>query len=564
MPISNAKIANWLERYSNAIATAGAERFKVNAYRRAASTIETLSDSVADRVAHGEDLTDLPGIGQGLSAVIREIVTTGQFRRLDEVTNGLSPELQELSAYPSLNAKDVLRVYKRLSLKNIQELKAALDDGRIGEGLGPRVEFQIRRGLDQRPRMLLYAALPIAARIEERLQAIPGVERIAHVGSLRRREETVGDLNFLIAGDRASTLFRQLPATLGTELLPSQDRRQRAFRLSSGILVTVRWTPLAEWGLNLLLTTGSAAHLRALSRTISPWSIRLTRTLLIRKGIERREESSIYAAVNAPVIEPELREGRGEVEAAQTGDLPALVTLAQIRGDLHMHTTASDGSNTLAEMVQAARQRGYDYIAITDHSQSLTITNGLSAKRLRDQIRTIDRLNEGLRGFRILKGSEVDILDDGRLDYPNELLKELDLTICSIHSKFRLTKEQQTERILRAMDNPYFKILGHATGRLLLRRPGYELDMDRILDQARVTGCHLEINSNPNRLDLSDEHARMARDRGIKLAINTDAHSIHELSFLAGGINQARRAWLAADDILNTRSAKELLRLLRR
>jgi DNA polymerase (family 10) len=271
----------------------------------------------------------------------------------------------------------------------------------------------------------------------------------------------------------------------------------------------------------------------------------------------------VYRTLGLQFIEPELREGRGEIEAALKKALPALVEVADLQGDLHMHTTASDGGNSIEEMAAAAQEKGYRYIAITDHSQSLKITNGLTEKRLREHIRAIEKVNARLKDFVILKSAEVDILEDGTLDYSNGMLKQLDFTICSVHSRFALNKEQQTERIMRAMDNPYFKILGHATGRLLLKRQGYDLDMERIMRHAKDRGCFFEINSSPNRLDLSDEHAKLAKQLSIKIAVNTDAHSIHELDFIAAGINQARRGWLEPADVLNTLPIAKLLKVLR-
>lgn len=278
----------------------------------------------------------------------------------------------------------------------------------------------------------------------------------------------------------------------------------------------------------------------------------------------QRLPEDLYAALSLPYIPPELREGRGEVDAARNGRLPALIGADHLRGDLHAHTTASDGTNSIAEMAAAAQARGYRYIGITDHSKSLRIARGLTETQLRQQLDAIDALNADLKGFVVLKSAEVDILEDGTLDYPDTVLRELDYTICSIHSHFRRTKSQQTARILRAMDNPYFTILGHATGRLLLHREGYELDMNRLIAHAKQAGCFFEINSSPNRLDLSDEHARLAKEAGVKIAINTDAHSIAELRFISAGLNQARRAWLEPTDVLNTLPLSNLRRAFRR
>jgi DNA polymerase (family 10) len=388
-----------------------------------------------------------------------------------------------------------------------------------------------------------------------------GASRVEPIGSLRRKKDTVSDLGFLVAGNRASIIFKRFAGFGAVQSSAPSGRQELLSQLSGGRSVKLIWTPEEAWGLALLQHTGAPAHLEALKQRAAVRKVRLTRAGL---GERAADEARIYRALGLAPIEPELREGRGEIQAAATGELPQLVTAGDLKGDLHMHTTASDGANSIEEMVQAALERGYKYIAITDHSQSLKIANGLSEDRLFEQIREIDRINAKLRGITILKSAEVDILEDGRLDYSNAALRELDLTVCSVHSKFALDSRRQTERIKRAMDNPYFNILGHATGRLLLQREGYAPDMEQLVAHARACGCFFEINSSPNRLDLSDEHARMAKDAGVKIAINTDAHSISELRFIAAGIHQGRRGWLEPRDVLNTFSLSKLKASLRR
>jgi DNA polymerase (family 10) len=564
MEPSNATIAELLRRYAAVLTLEGADRFKLKAYRRAAETIEGLGDDVAKRVQRGSDLRELPGIGKAISQAVVEIVNRGNLARLNRSLEALSPEMAELATRPALDPKKVSRVYKQLGINSLEQLRNKLDAGVIRDKFGARMDFHVRRGLDERPRHLLWSIEDVANGIENYLRHLGSVENVSAAGSLRRKQDTVGDLNFLVTGKTAASIFREFSRFGAVKSSDPRGRAERIFRLSSGIRVSLRWTKASAWGLALIEATGSAAHLAEMDRRVQAKKLTLTLTSLAKARIDPGDEKAVYKGLGLQWIEPELREGRGEVAAAAKRKLPRLVEVRDLRGDLHMHTTASDGANSIQEMVAAARKRGYEYMAITDHSQSLKITNGLSEKRLLQHIKAIDKINAKLKGFRILKSAEVDILEDGRLDYSNAVLKQLDLTICSIHSRFALNREQQTERILRAMDNPYFNILGHATGRLLLKREGYELDFERIMHHAKETGCLFEINSSPDRLDLSDEHARHAKDAGITIAVNTDAHSIGELDFISAGINQARRAWLSAADVLNTRPLAQMLALLRR
>jgi len=368
------------------------------------------------------------------------------------------------------------------------------------------------------------------------------VRRVAVAGDYRRRVEVVSDLRFLVETEDFQALTAKLESFGGrTERLSDS-----AFRLSSGILLHVEAADARNWGRELIRATGSAQHLKKLGRL---------------KNLS--EEAEVYRALGLSFIPPELREGLDEIELARENALPALVTAADIRGELHAHSTSSDGANSIEQMARAARKKGYEYLGITDHSQSLKIARGVPEEELWKQIRHIDKLNAASADIRILKSAEVDILADGSLDYSDALLRELDYTVCSIHSRFGLGKAEQTERILRAMDNRYFSILGHATGRLLLKRPGYEIDMDRVIEQARANGCFFEINSSPDRLDLPWMQARLAAQAGVKIAISTDAHSTREYDLIRYGIDQARRAGLGKDAVLNTRSWAELRRLTR-
>lgn len=561
MPATNAQVADLLRRYATALQLEGVDRFKIKAYKRAADTLDSSSLAVAKLVARGESLESLPGVGKAISAKIQEIIETGRLPQLDKAISKLSPELVELAAKPLLDPKQVLRVYKKLKIKSLKQLQERLESGEIRTALGNRVEFNIRRGLDDRPRMLLWDVEKFARQFQTFLENVPEVVRAEVTGSVRRKQDTVGDLSFLVTGKSAAAIFKQVGEFSGILSRETVGRTEIRFTLSSGRVVTLRYTPIKEWGLAQVLATGSEVHVKELRDRFTKLRRRFNAKSL---GQSTATEEAVYEKAGLSYIEPELREGMGEIAAAAAGKLPTLVRIDDLRGDLHMHTTASDGANSIEEMAKAAKARGYAYIAITDHSQSLKITNGLDPKRLRAHHKAIDKLNARLKGIRILKSAEVDILEDGRLDYPNSVLKDLDLTICSIHSRLALDKRAQTERILRAMDNPYFNILGHATGRLLLKREGYEIDFEKVLKHALDCGCFFEINSSPDRLDLSDAHARMAKEVGMKIAINTDAHSIAELNFISAGLNQARRAWLEPPDVLNTYSLADLNKLLAR
>ena len=385
-------------------------------------------------------------------------------------------------------------------------------------------------------------------------------------GSYRRRRETVGDLDILVAASADSDVMQRLVTYDEVEEIVAQGSTRGTVILRSGIQVDMRVVPPESYGAALVYFTGSKAHNIAIRKLGLERGLKINEYGVFRgsRWIAGKTEKSVYEQVNLPNIPPELREDNGEIAAAAIHKLPKLVDLKDIRGDLHVHTSETDGRGSLCQMAEAARALGYDYMAVTDHSQHMTVAKGMDARRLARQIKAIDKLNSEIRGIRVLKGVEVDILADGSLDLPDEILAELDFTVCAIHYKFDMTEAEQTERVIRAMDNLYFNIFAHPTGRLLGERAGYAIDLKRILDAAKERGCCIELNAHPTRLDIDDHTCRMARNMGVKVAIGTDAHSIDGLLNMKYGVGQARRGWLEAKDVLNTRPLRELIKLLKR
>ena len=555
--LSNAEIADRLASLAQILTIEKANPYKIRAYRRAAAVVRGLGESVDELTRSDADLRVYAGIGEGISAAIREIVETGTLRRLEELRSSASPELVELSAHPRLDPKRVLRIYKKLGISTIEQLRSALETGQIELMFGVRMAQHIRSGLVETRSILLYHAHPLCDSIEKFLLNKAHADRVEAVGDYRRRIETIDRLDFVVQTSDFNQTVEAMRRFGGrTPLLESTETTAR-FSLPSGPVLCLKGVLKKEWGIALIRGTGSAMHLRKLSRiTGSLATLERARSFL--------SEEAFYRHFGMQFIPPELREGLDEINRSRRGTLPELLTRKVIRGDLHAHTSGSDGADSLEEMAGAARQLGYEYVGITDHSPSLKIANGQSVKDLRAQIRAIDKFNARQSGFQILKSAEVDILAEGKLDLPDDVLRELDYTVCSIHSRFAMNREQQTQRILRAMDNPYFTILGHATGRLLLKRPGYELDFDRIVEHAKERSCFFELNSSPDRLDVSAENARLVRSAGVKIAISTDSHSTGEYDTIRYGIEQARRAGLEKKDVLNCQPLALLRKLLAR
>ena len=576
MPIHNSEVADVFSQVADLLEIEGANQFRVRAYRRAARTIQGYPRSMADLLDEGKDLTELSGIGDDLAGKIEEIVKTGRLHQLEEIKQRTPAGLARMLEVEGLGPKRVQQLYEELDITGPDQLEEAAKNGQIREldGFGPKTEENILQELSRKDlgeeRTRLNVAEEMAPPLVTYLEGLEGVERVKVAGSYRRRKETVGDLDVLAisegaSGDGQETIRRFVEYEDVAEVV-SQGQTRSTVVFRSGLQVDLRVVSQESYGAALFYFTGSKDHNIAVRNLAVDQGLKVNEYGVFRdeERIAGETEEEIYELFDLPYIPPELREDRGELAAAREGRLPVLVTLDDIRGDLQMHTTGSDGDASLEEMARGALERGYQYVAITDHSPQVAVAQGLDAEALRQQIDEIDRLNDELEGLTILKAIEVDILEDGSLDLPDDILARLDLRICSVHSYFGLSQEKQTERIIRAMDNPNFSILAHPTGRRIGERPAYDVDLERVMGAAVERGCFMEINANPERLDLDDIHARMAKDMGLKLAINTDAHSIAELDFMRFGVGQARRGWLEAHDVLNTRSWPSLKELLER
>jgi DNA polymerase (family 10) len=530
----------------------GENPHKIRAYRRAAGMIRGLGESLDELVRSNGDLTRYSGIGKAIGGAVRELVLEGSLGSLERLRQEVRPEILAISQHPRLDPKRVLRIYKKLGISSIAALKSAFENGEIERLFGRRMAQHIEHGLIDTHAILLYHAHALRAAIEQFLLDRCDVLRVTAVGDYRRKIEVIEKLIFLIETDDFGRTAREFARFGGEIPLLKMDAGSASYASPAGPILRIQSATKEAWGIGLIRHTGSRRHITKLERATGSIS------LLEQSGSFPTEEV-FFAHFHMDFIPPEMREGLDEVRRAQSGTLPRLISRTDIRGDLHMHTTASDGADTLEEMATAAQEIGYEYLGISDHSPSLKIARGLSVERLTQQIRDIDRLNGKLDGIRVLKSAEVDILADGSLDYPDGILRELDYTVCSVHSRFGLGREEQTERIMRAMDNRYFTILGHATGRLLLKRPGYEIDLPRIAAHANENGCFFELNCSPDRLDLSAENARLVREAGIPIAISTDAHSTTELETIRYGLEQARRAGLERSLVLNSWGLSELL-----
>lgn len=575
MPKHNADIAAIFEEVADLLEIQSANPFRIRAYRNAARVIGELPHEVSQLLDKGMDLTQLPGIGDDLAGKIKEIATTGHCSLLDRLHTELPSAITELLKIPGLGPKRVKALYHDLDVQTLEQLHRAARDGRIRTlpGFGEKTENNILQAIEahanQSQRFKLATAAQYAEALEKYLAATPGILRVTVAGSFRRMRETVGDLDILVITATTATARKVVQRfTRYDEVIEilSAGATRASIMLKCGLQVDLRVVREESYGAALHYFTGSKSHNIAIRVLAQKKGLKINEYGVFHDGVRiaGESEASVYAAVGLAYIPPELRENHGEIEIAKSGKLPQLIERNDLRGDLHAHTKATDGHNTLREMAQAGLAQGFEYLAITEHSRRLTVAHGLDTQQLLKQCDEIDQLNAELQGITLLKSIEVDILEDGSLDLPDGVLARLDLVVAAVHSSFNLSRTRQTKRIIHAMQHPHFTLLAHPTGRLLQRRAPYDVDMLRIIREARQRGCFLELNAHPERLDLLDTQCRMAKEEGVLISINSDAHSIYDFANLRFGIGQARRGWLEKCDVLNTRTLQELRLLIDR
>jgi len=557
--VKNHEIATLFERIADVLELKGENTFRINSYRKAARVIGDLTEDVEGLSQSGK-LTNIPGIGEGTAKKVVEYITTGRMSKYEEVMKDVSEETLILMKVPGLGPKTVAMLHKELSIASLSDLEKALQEGKLKGlfGMGEKKIENITKGIalfkTSLQRISIGMAYPVARRIIAELKRNPQSKDVQAAGSLRRMKETVGDVDILVSGENGADIVKSFVTMHGvTQVLASGDTKG-SVRVEEGVQVDLRVVREDEFGAALQYFTGSKEHNIRLREIAKKQGLKISEYGIFKadKKIGGSREEDIYKALGMDWIPPELRENRGEIEAARQGKLPDIVRLSDIKGDLHNHSNWSDGAPTMEEMAEYAIKKGYRYLVVSDHSQSLHVAHGLKNEELLEQIDEIDRLNDKYKGFTLLKASEVDIKTDGSLDFPDKLLEKLDVVIAAIHSGFKQEREKITERMITAIQNPYVNVIAHPTGRLISRREGYEVDLDKVMDACAATGTALEINCFYDRLDLDDVNCRKAKERGVKIAISTDAHHLDQMWMIELGVGIARRGWLEAKDVINT------------
>lgn len=575
--MNNPDLARAFEEIADLLEIQGANPFRVRAYRNAAHTVESEGAPLSRWVSEERDLTTLPGIGKEMAAHIQELVATGKLAVLEELATQVPRGLLELMRLPHVGPKKAKRLWQELGVTSVASLEAAAKAGRVAElaGFGAKSQAKILAGIADdrlhRARTRLDEVDRMMAPLLDLLAALPEVQKLEVAGSTRRRKETVGDVDLLVVatdGAAVATAFTTHPEV--TTVLGAGDTKASVV-LRSGLQVDLRIVPEKSWGAALVYFTGSKEHNVKLRMRAVERGLKINEYGVFRAGetaetdpddpdwVAGKTEAEVYASVDLPWIAPELREDRGELAAAEAGELPRLITLGDLKGDLQMHSTWSDGRHSIEEMLVACVERGYEYFALTDHSKALAMTGGMDAAKLRRQWREIAEVQSRHPEIRLLKSMEIDILTDGSLDLEDEAIAGLDWVLVSVHSRFELPAAEQTRRILRAVEHPAVHVLAHPTGRLINRRKPFDFDLEEVLHACAQHRVAVELNAHPERLDLKDTHLMLARKLGVPVVISTDSHSTQHLDLMPYGIEQARRAWLEPKDVLNTLPLPKLL-----
>ncbi|MGA7859956.1 MAG: DNA polymerase/3'-5' exonuclease PolX [Terracidiphilus sp.] len=577
--MDNPSMARLLAETADLLEIDGGDSFRIRSYRRAAEAAEQTTVDLASAASDTARLLEIPGIGKGMAANLQAIAATGTLPLRDELLAKYGSGLLELLKLPGMGPKTVALLWDAAKISSIDQLAQAIEEGRLAglPRMGVKQIEKLRKGIDDyrrsAGRFRIDEAEEAAARLSTYLLAFDGIEKVTPAGSLRRGRETEGDLDLLVTGpccapEHTAAAIDYVAAYPGIQSIIAKGENKVSFYLTNSMQVDVRLLPSASYGAALQYFTGSKAHnvslrQRALKMgyTLSEWALA---RLDDESTVAAATEEDIYSALGMDWMQPELRENLGEIEAAANHTLPRVIELADLKGDVHMHTTETDGHNSIREMADAALARGYQYIAITDHSKNLAMTNGLDDKRALEHIKRIREVDKQMKGrIRVFTGIEVDILADGALDLDDEVLAQMDVVIASVHTRFEQSREEMTARVLRAIENPYTRILGHPTGRLLLRREPFAIDLGAVLHRAAELGVAVEHNAAPERLDLSDRDLRLAKELGCKIVINTDAHDTRHLAKMEYGIRQLKRAWLGPNDVLNTKGPTDFLAALR-
>lgn len=573
--MENAEIARVFYEIADLLEIKGENPFRIRSYRNAGMTIENLAEAVEG--LSEERLEELPGIGKSIHEKINELLTTGRCQFHQELLKEFPPTLLDLLRVSGVGPKKVQLLYKELGIKTIDDLEKAARAGKLKDlpGMGEKTEEKILKSIEDfkrsRGRFRLSTALSYAEHMVDYLKQLKGVEEVAPSGSLRRRRETVGDIDILVTCKKGTPVMDWFVKYHEVKEVVAKGETKSTVILKGGIQTDVRVLEKKNYGAALCYFTGSKAHNIAIRDRAKKRGLKISEYGVFKEGTDQwvggEREEDVFKTVGLPWIPPELRENRGEVEAAEKGRLPMLIELTDIKGDLQMHTRESDGRHTIEEMAEYAMNMGYSYIAITDHSRAVTVAHGLDEKRLLKQMKEIDELNKRFRAhgsrFTVLKGIEVDIKPNGTLDLDLDVLSQLDVVVGAVHSRFNMTKEEMTERIIKAFSTGLIHILSHPTGRLINEREPYPVDMERLMESARGYNVIMELNSFPDRLDLNDIHCKMAKDMGVMVSIDTDSHSKFHLENMRYGVYTARRGWLEKADVLNTRPLEEVLRILR-